>query len=182
VGRVDIAHLCLQVSETAPQVGGDRAEPKTAAGRRTVPMPALIAEVLDGHLNRYRLTGETDALVFSAARGGRLNAANWHKRAWVPARRAAGLPALRFHDLRHSAVPLWIAMGANLLQVSRWLGHSTVQITADVYGHLFPETNDLVIGRLDKALRAALPQPTDATPTVGNPDTNLRVRRRRPGT
>jgi hypothetical protein len=73
-------------------------------------------------------------------------------------------------------------MGANLLQVSRWLGHSTVQITADVYGHLFPETNDLVIGRLDKALRAALPQPTDATPTVGNPDTNLRVRRRRPGT
>jgi integrase len=30
-------------------------------------------------------------------------------------------------------------MGANLLQVSRWLGHSTVQITADVYGHLFPE-------------------------------------------
>jgi integrase len=182
VGRVDIAHLCLQVSETAPQVGGDRAEPKTAAGRRTVPMPALIAEVLDGHLNRYRLTGETDALVFSAARGGRLNAANWHKRAWVPARRAAGLPALRIHDLRHSAVPLWIAMGANLLQVSRWLGHSTVQITADVYGHLFPETNDLVIGRLDKALRAALPQPTDATPTVGNPDTNLRVRRRRPGT
>lgn len=47
-------------------------------------------------------------------------------------------------------------MGANLLQVSRWLGHSSVQITADVYGHLFPETNDLVIGRLDRALREAL--------------------------
>jgi hypothetical protein len=50
-------------------------------------------------------------------------------------------------------------MGANLLQVSRWLGHSTVQITADVYGHLFPETNDLVIGRLDRTLRDALPHP-----------------------
>ncbi|MGH2473648.1 MAG: hypothetical protein ACRDIL_00165 [Candidatus Limnocylindrales bacterium] len=48
-------------------------------------------------------------------------------------------------------------MGANLLEVSRWPGHSTVQITADVYGHLFPETNDLVIGRLDRALRDALP-------------------------
>jgi hypothetical protein len=73
-------------------------------------------------------------------------------------------------------------MGANLLQVSRWLGHSTVQITADVYGHLFPETNDLVISRLDKTLRAALPTPADATATIDNPDTNTRARRLRPGT
>jgi integrase len=182
VGRVNVAHLRLQVIETAPQVGGDRAEPKTAAGRRTVPVPGLIAEVLDGHLNRYGLAGDADALVFSAERGGRLHAANWHKRAWVPARRAARLPTLRFHDLRHSAVPLWVAMGANLLQVSRWLGHSTVQITADVYGHLFPETNDLVMGRLDKALRAALPQPTDATATIDDRNASRRVRRLRPGT
>lgn len=48
-------------------------------------------------------------------------------------------------------------MGANLLQGSRWLGHSSVQITADGYGHLFPETNDLVISRLDKALRESIP-------------------------
>jgi integrase len=183
VGRVDLAHLRLQVIETTPQVGGDRAEPKTAAGRRTVPVPGVIAEVLDGHLNRYGLTGEADTLVFSAEWGGRLHAANWHKPAWVPARGAAGLPTLRFHDLRHSAVPLWVAMGANLLQVSRWLGHSTVQITADVYGHLFPETNNLVISRLDKALQAALPQPTDATTaTIDNPDSNTRIRRLRNGT
>lgn len=45
---------------------------------------------------------------------------------------------------------------ANLLRVSSWLGHSTVQITADIYGHLFRETNDLVVGRLDRALRKAL--------------------------
>ncbi|HZA75014.1 MAG TPA: tyrosine-type recombinase/integrase [Acidimicrobiales bacterium] len=104
VGRVDAAQRRLQVIETAPQVGGDRAEPKTAAGRRTVPLPGLVAEILGAHLGRYGLAGETDALVLSAARGGRLHAANWHKRAWVPARRAAGLPTLRFHDLRHSAV------------------------------------------------------------------------------
>jgi integrase len=182
VGRVDTARLRLHVLETSPQVGGERAEPKTAAGRRTVPVPGLIAEMLNNHLHRYGLAGEADALVFSAERGGRLNAANWHKRAWVPARHAAGLPTLRFHDLRHSAVPLWVAMGANLLQVSRWLGHSTVQITADVYGHLFPETNDLVIGRLDKALRAALPHPTDAMATIDDSSGDTRVRRLRPGT
>jgi integrase len=182
VRRVDLAHHQLQVIETAPQVGRDRAEPKTAAGRRIVPLPGLIAEVLDQHVDRYGLAGKADGLVFSAARGGRLNAANWHKRAWLPARRAAGFPTLRFHDLRHSAVPLWVAMGANLLQVSRWLGHTTVQITADVYGHLFPETNDLVINRLDKALRAALPEPADATAAIDGPDADTMVRRLRPGT
>jgi integrase len=73
---------------------------------------------------------------------------------WKPAREAARFPSLRFHDLRHSAVPLWVEMGANLLQVSRWLGHSSVQITADVYGHLFSETNDAVMARLDDTFRA----------------------------
>jgi integrase len=161
-------------------VGGDRAEPKTAAGRRTVPVPGLIAELLDAR--RYGRAGEADALVFSAPRGGRLHAANWHKRAWLPARRATGYPTLRFHDLRHSAVPPWIAIGANLLQVSRWLGHSTVQSTADVYGHLCPDTNDRVINRLDHALRAALPQPTDITASNDNSNTTTGVRRLRPGT
>jgi integrase len=164
-GRVDTVGRRLHVLETAPQVGGDRAEPKTDAGRRTVPLPGLVAEMLDQHLARYELAENHDALVFTAERGGRLHAANWHKRAWVKARANAGFPSLRFHDLRHSAVPLWVAMGANLLQVSHWLGHSTVQITADVYGHLFPETNDLVIGRLDRALRDALPRPDDADRT-----------------
>jgi integrase len=180
--RVDTAGHRLRVLETAPHVGGNRAEPKTDAGRRTVPIPGLVAELLDQHLEHYELTADSDALVFTAERGGRLNPANWHKRAWLPARRAAGLPTLRFRDLRHSAVPLWIAMGANLLQVSRWLGHSTVQITADVYGHLFPETNDLVIGRLDRALRAALPQPTDATAPNHDPNSSRRLRRLGPGT
>ena len=65
--------------------------------------------------------------------------------------------------------------GANLLQVSRWLGHSTVQITAVVYGHLFPETNDLVIGRLDKTSEphspspwTPQPPPTTRTPAQGS--------------
>lgn len=44
-------------------------------------------------------------------------------------------------------------MGANLLQVSRWLGHSSVQITADVYGRLFSETNDAVMAWVDEAFR-----------------------------
>lgn len=155
VGRLDLDRQLLHVQETAPQVGPDRAEPKTASGRRSVPIPGFVATILAEHLEAGDLSGgASDALVFTAVRGGRLHAGNWHGDVWKPAREAAGFRALRFHDLRHSAVPLWVEMGANLLQVSRWLGHSSVQITADVYGHLFSETNDAVMARLDETFRA----------------------------
>jgi integrase len=186
VGRVDAAGRGPQVLETAPQVGGDRASPKTVAGRRTVPMLGLVVELLGQHLDRYALTGDNDALVITAERGGRLNAANWHKRAWVTARANAGFPSL---GSTTCATPPsrsgW--RGAPTSCRCRWLGHSTVQITADVCGHLFPETNDLVIGRLDRALRDALPdrgeeqrpatQPvTDLAGTIaGTPPTSVRT-------
>lgn len=154
VGRLDLPRQLLHVQETAPQVGPDRAEPKTASGRRSVPIPGFLATILDEHLEALGLSRDTsDSLVFTAVRGGRLHAGNWHGDVWKPAREAAGFPTVRFHDLRHSAVPLWVEMGANLLQVSRWLGHSSVQITADVYGHLFSETNDAVMARLDDTFR-----------------------------
>jgi integrase len=44
----------------------------------------------------------------------------------------------RFHDMRHTAAALMIAEGAHLLAVKERLGHSTIQVTADRYGHLFP--------------------------------------------
>ena len=115
-------------------------------------MPAFAVDLLAAHLEALGLdAADAGALVFTAARGGRLHAGNWHGDVWKPTREAAGFDSLRFHDLRHSAVPLWVDMGANLLQVSRWLGHSSVQITADVYGHLFSETNDAVMARVDEA-------------------------------
>ena len=154
-GRIDVAGGSLSIIETAPQRDGDRAEPKSRAGRRNVPLTSFVGDLLTAHLHARE--GDPADLAFTARHGGRIYAANWHRYVWTPARSAAGFPQPRFHDLRHSAVPLWIAMGANLLQVSRWLGHSSVQITADVYGHLFPETNDLVIQRLDEALRTSRP-------------------------
>jgi len=54
---------------------------------------------------------------------------------------AAGLPRLRFHDLRHSAATFLIAAGIPLKHVSDLLGHSTIVITADIYGRLLDESN-----------------------------------------
>src|SRR5690606_12921553 len=61
--------------------------------------------------------------------------------AFQAALRAAGLPRFRFHDLRHSAATFLIAAGIPLKHVSDVLGHSTIAITADTYGHLLDESN-----------------------------------------
>ena len=68
---------------------------------------------------------------------------------WLPAIRAAGLAPLRPHDLRHTAVALWIAAGANPKEVSVRAGHTSVAFTLDRYGHLFEGHDDELRERLD---------------------------------
>ena len=57
---------------------------------------------------------------------------------------------MRFHDLRHTAAALMVAEGAHLLAVKERLGHSTIQVTADRYGHLFPSLEASLTDRLDR--------------------------------
>jgi integrase len=68
---------------------------------------------------------------------------------WLPAVRTAGLAPLRPHDLRHTAVALWIAVGANPKEVSVRAGHTSVSFTLDRYGHLFPGHDAELRDRLD---------------------------------
>ena len=62
---------------------------------------------------------------------------------------AAGLDGLRIHDLRHTAVALWIAAGANPKEVAARAGHASVSFTLDRYGHLYPEADLNLRERLD---------------------------------
>jgi len=87
--------------------------------------------------------------VFGGTGGGVLRAGSWHHRFWLPAVRAAGLEPLRIHDLRHTAVSLWIAAGASPKQIATWAGHTSVSVVLDRDGHLY-EGNDVdVLARLD---------------------------------
>jgi integrase len=67
--------------------------------------------------------------------------------------REAGLPAIRFHDLRHTAASLMIAHGEDIFVISRRLGHSTVQITYDYYGHLLPGQQREAARKLNELVR-----------------------------
>ncbi len=107
---------------------------------------ADYAEELAEHLGPV---GEADAWVFTADQGGVLRPSNFRVKAWLPAVRAAGLAPLRPHDLRHTAVALWIAARANPKEVSVRAGHTSVAFTLDRYGHLFEGHDDELRDRLD---------------------------------
>lgn len=62
-------------------------------------------------------------------------------------------PALRFHDLRHTCAALMIALNLPILTVKQRLGHSTIQVTMDRYGHLLPSVEDAVVAGLDGLMR-----------------------------
>jgi integrase len=66
----------------------------------------------------------------------------------------AGLPDLRFHDLRHTYAALSIAAGVDLYTLSRRMGHSSISVTADKYGHLY-QGNTQDADALDRLLKRA---------------------------
>jgi integrase len=85
-----------------------------------------------------------------------LRHSNFYRRFYKPAIVRAGLdPRTRFHDLRHTAAALMIAEGAHLLVVKERLGHSTIAVTADRYGHLYPSLSATLTTKLDAVYQAA---------------------------
>jgi integrase len=92
------------------------------------------------------------ALVFCTARGTPLDGVNLVRREFKPALRRARLPDMRFHDLRHSFASLLIAQGEHPKLISERLGHSSVKITMDRYGHLMDQSYGDASSRLDAAL------------------------------
>ena len=124
---------------------------KSSAGRRTVGLPRFVADALGDHLDRHA----GDTIVFPSPDGGYLQPTNWRRRQFDPAARAAGLDGLRPHDLRHTAVSLWIAAGADPKRIAARAGHASVAFTLDRYGHLFPDSEDDLMGALDRLGRDA---------------------------
>jgi integrase len=93
--------------------------------------------------------------VFTAPAGGPLRVKHFRQRIWYPAVEEAGLTSLRIHDLRYTAVALWIAAGGNPKAVSARAGHSSVSFTLDRYGHLHPEADAVLRDHLDALIGEA---------------------------
>ncbi|MCZ6800278.1 MAG: tyrosine-type recombinase/integrase, partial [Nitrospirae bacterium] len=71
------------------------------------------------------------------------------KRCYTKCLEASGLRHVRFHDLRHSYASHLIDLGTHSKYIQEQLGHSSIQVTMDIYGHLFPNRNKGWVNRLD---------------------------------
>ena len=67
-----------------------------------------------------------------------MHPSNLRQRSWLPPRDRAGLPPIRFHDLRHTAASLALSAGVNVKVVSEMLGHASTAMTLEVYAHTIP--------------------------------------------
>lgn len=94
-----------------------------------------------------------DALVFTSPQGQPLRYSNFRRRQWTPAVERAGLSDLEIHELRHTAASLMINQGADPKLIQTQLGHSSISITYDFYGHLFPDRLDELASRLDELIK-----------------------------
>jgi integrase len=125
--------------------------------RRTVVLPASVANILAEHTARFSDPRNPVALVFASERGGPVQHANFRNRVFHPAAEAAGLtPHPTVHDLRHTAAALAILRGAGVKQIQEQLGHSSVTVTLDRYGHLFDVMHEDLAQRHDEAIRDAM--------------------------
>jgi integrase len=132
--------------------------PKTAKSRRQVRLTAGATEALKRHRKRQleerlRVAGlwRDHGLVFTET-GTPLDRHNLCQRSFKPLLKKAGLPGIRFHDLRHTCATLLLTRGVHPKIVQDLLGHSTIAITLDTYSHVLPGMGDAAAGAMDEAL------------------------------
>lgn len=87
--------------------------------------------------------------VFCNQLGNPLEASNIMRRSFKPLLNKAGLPDIRFHDLRHCAATLLLAMDVHPKIVQELLGHSTISMTLDTYSHVLPSLQAQAVTRLN---------------------------------
>jgi integrase len=133
---------------------------KTEAGRRTLTIPATLVDALRAHrvaLMQERLVRGTEwhenNLVFPSEVGTPLAKRNLVRHFKATLKRA-GLPDVRFHDLRHTAATVMLTVLKLPLQtVKDILGHSRISVTSDTYGHQFRQAFDEAADEIDRLFR-----------------------------
>jgi len=136
---IDLKAGTVAVKRTLAYTGGKFVvnPPKTKAGLRTVTLPQVAIDALRSHYARMMADGHAGSqYVFCSKTGGPTQSAAhmWSFRAVL---KQAGLPVIRFHDLRHTCASLMLAAGINPRVVQERLGHSNVSITLGTYGHVY---------------------------------------------
>jgi integrase len=158
---VDLDAGSLHVRSSLQWLSGEGpklVEPKTRQSRRSLPLTPNLGAQLHAHRQRERLErlaagehwqGEDWDLVFTNTRGGPLSKHTLIGQYKKHLERA-GLPGMRFHDLRHSCASLLVAQGVHPRIVMEILGHSTITLTMNTYSHVLPQNQREAAALLDR--------------------------------
>jgi integrase len=149
--------LSLRWSDVDLKAGTLRvADSKTDAGRRTIPLGAALVQRLEDHWRwqqeERRIQGvnwREHSLVFPSSVGTPIGARNL-VRHFKDTLAAAGLPDVRFHDLRHTCATLLAAQGTPPAVAMRILGHSQIAVTMEIYTHAQLDDMRAALDRLDR--------------------------------
>jgi integrase len=151
----------LHLDGSAPHVRVRRAivrgkvgPPKSRHGRRSVPLPQSLVHRLRVHV--ADLPDTPEAPVFASGSGKPLDPDNLRRRTLAPLLAEAGVPWASFHTFRHSYASMHIAAGANIVALSRALGHHSASFTLTVYAHLLEGD---AVGALDLGEALATSEP-----------------------
>jgi integrase len=153
---IDFTQGFLRVQRTLEEVRGRFAlhDPKTTAARRRVDLPKVAISALLYHRRRMLAEGQDvrGGLVFCDRDGSFLRRSNVARRALHPILARAGLPRIRFHDLRHSAASLLLAAGESPKVVQERLGHAKIETTLNIYAHVTSGMQQEAARKLDRLL------------------------------
>jgi len=159
---LDLEARTVQVRATLQRTrdGFAFTEPKTTSSRRQVALTRAAVDALRRHRARQleerlaAIAWEDNGLVFANEVGRPVEATNLLRRSFHPLLERAGLPHIRFHDLRHTAATLLLAQGMHPKIVAEMLGHSAIAVTLDLYSHVTPtmqrqaaDAMDAILGR-----------------------------------
>jgi integrase len=147
-----------------PNRDASREEVKTSHSARIIALPELVVDALQAHQRRQAAervqlgpAWSDLRLVFPDAVGRPIDARYLRTFWWYRLLKRAGLPRIRFHDLRHTAATLLLARGVPIKVVSEILGHSSVSITLNLYGHVLPHMQQQAAGTMNEILRGSTP-------------------------
>lgn len=130
-----------------------RKEPKTPASVRSITISPVTAGIMADHLEKFAGAGP-DGLVFPNRAMNPISSSSFWNNHFTPALQRVDL-LCRFHDLRHTSVALAIAEGAHPKAIQMRMGHSSINVTLDRYGHLFPELDEAIATSFGERLLAA---------------------------
>lgn len=111
---------------------------KTKASRRTIFLPKSAADVLRQHRENQSCSGDMENFVFTSSHGAHLRRSNVARRSFKPLIGKAGVPEIRFHDMRHTHATLLLQQGVSPKLVQERLGHSSITLTLDTYSDVLP--------------------------------------------